>query len=165
MNMARALFPPFVGGRMGVGLLILRVVLGLGMMAHGYAKMFGPSGPTGWMNRPGAPPGPPGLIQAIGAVGEFFGGLGILVGALTPIAALGVVATMIGAVLIGNAGKPWLSTAPGAETWEMAGFYLFGGLALMLLGPGRFSIDNFLFSRRQGHDADRIGVERERIRV
>ena len=157
MNMARALFPPFVGGRMGVGLLILRVVLGLGMMAHGWSKI---QNPTGW-----GPPNIPGGMKAIGAIGEFFGGLGILVGALTPIAALGVVATMIGAVLIGNAGKPWLSTTPRAETWELAGFYLFGGIALMLLGPGRFSIDNFLFGRRQGHDSDSIGVERERIRV
>ena len=164
MNMARALFPPFVGGRMGLGLLVLRVVVGLGMMSHGYDKMFGKLGAAAWMNAKGPAP-TPGWMQAIGAAGEFFGGLGIVVGALTPIAALGVVVTMIGAVLIGNAGKPWLSIVPRAETWELAGFYLFSGLALMLLGPGRFSIDNFLFNHRRDHDADRIPVERERIRV
>ena len=158
MGALRALFPPFVGGRMGLGLLVLRVVVGLGMMSHGYGKI---QNPTSWNPSPNAPAG---WMQAIAAVSEFFGGLGILVGALTPIAALGVVATMIGAVLIAHSSDPWLSVERGAKTWESAGFYLFSGLALMLLGPGRLSIDALLFGRGNGRGArDEVRLPGERV--
>lgn len=157
MNILRALFAPFVGGRMGLGLLVLRVVVGLGIMSHGFGKI---QHPTGWMDMKG-PSGTPGWMQAVAAASEFFGGLGLLVGALTPIAALGVAATMAGAVLIAHSKLPWLSTQMGAKTWEDAGFYLFSALALMLLGPGRYSVDSVLFGRRSSEnsserDGDRL---------
>lgn len=156
MNALRALFPPFVGGRIGIGLLLLRVVLGIGMMSHGWSKI---QNATGWMNRPGHA-GPPGVLQALGAAGEFFGGLGLVLGVLTPIAALGVVCTMLGALILVHfpKGTPWLSTKMGVDTWEDVGFYLFGGLALLLAGPGLFSIDAQLFGRRDAA----VGEERLR---
>jgi putative oxidoreductase len=126
--------------------LVLRFVVGVGIMSHGWGKI---QHPTSWMG-PGAPT--PAPMQAFAAIGEFFGGMGILFGALTPIAALGVAATMVGAILIGHKGAPWLAfpwlnLPKDAETWESAGSYLFPALARMLTGPGAFSIDALLFGR------------------
>ncbi len=163
MKALRGLFPPFVGGRIGIGLLVLRVVVGLGIAVHGFGKI---TNATGWMNQPGKPPAAiPGFMQALAAMGEFFGGLGLLVGALTPIAALGVICTMIGALLIAQlpAGHPWISMKPGGDSWEDVGFYLFGALALMLAGPGLFSVDAALFGRRNA-ERDEVALPGERVR-
>ena len=44
-----------------------------------------------------------------------------------------------------------------ASTWESAGSYLFPALALILTGPGAFSIDSLLFGRRN-YDASARSV-------
>lgn len=162
MKSVRALFPPFVGGRIGLGLLVLRLAIGLGMMVHGWGKVTSPGGPSGWFTYPGAPAP---WMQAIATAGEFLGGLGLVVGALTPIAALGVIATMMGAMLIAQlpTHHPWISTKPGSASWEDVGFYLFGALALLLTGPGLFSVDAQLFGR-QGERPEEVRLPGERVR-
>ena len=76
-----------------VGLLILRVVLGLTMAAHGYNKFFGKGGlkgTAGWFDSMGMKPG---MFHArIAATTEMAAGLGLAVGLLTPIPAAGFVA-------------------------------------------------------------------------
>lgn len=47
MSLIRLVYPPFVGGRIAAGLLLLRLVAGLALFAHGLQKMAG--GPFGWM--------------------------------------------------------------------------------------------------------------------
>ncbi len=78
-----------------VGLLILRVVLGLTLAAHGYNKFFGPGGLTGtagWFDSMGMKPG---MFHArIAATTEMSAGIGLAVGLLTPIPAAGFVALM-----------------------------------------------------------------------
>jgi putative oxidoreductase len=158
MNALRTLFPPFVGGRLGLGLLVLRLFVGVGMMYHGWNKI---QKPFGWMDRPGKPPSPiPDALQALAAAGEFFGGLGLVLGALTPLAALGVLCTMVGAWRIAHASDPLFSVDSSAKTWESAGFFLFSSLALLLAGPGRFSVDALLFGRRETEvPADRLRAQ------
>ena len=78
------------------GLLILRLVLGLTMAAHGYNKFFGKgglAGTAGWFDSMGMKPG---MFHArVAATTEMSAGLGLAAGLLTPIPAAGFVALML----------------------------------------------------------------------
>ncbi|HSA97151.1 MAG TPA: DoxX family protein, partial [Acidobacteriota bacterium] len=82
----------------GVGILILRIVLGAVFLGHGAQKLFGWFGGRGlaghakFMEALGLRP--PRLFGAISGLGEFFGGLGVLAGFLTPLAIWGIVGAM-----------------------------------------------------------------------
>src|SRR5687768_6168446 len=101
----------FVTGRAALGLLLLRVVAGAGMMVHGWPKA---QKPFGWMGD-----GAPAVLQALAALAEFGGGLALILGLLTPVAALGIICTMGYAILVAHKGDPWIK--PGApKTFELA---------------------------------------------
>src|SRR4051794_41801389 len=84
-----------------VGVLILRVVLGLTMAAHGYNKFFGKGGlggTAGWFDSMGMKPG---MFHArVAATTEMSAGIGLAGGVLTPIPAAGV----FGPVFFGGPG-------------------------------------------------------------
>jgi putative oxidoreductase len=137
------LIPPVVEGRGAVGLLLLRLVAGAAFLVHGSGKI---QAPFNWMP-PEAPV--PGFLQALAAVSEFFGGgLGWIAGFLTPLASLGVLATMTVAILshVGR-GDPFVGT--GGPSFELALVYWAIAVLMLLIGPGRFSLDAQLFRRRQ----------------
>ena len=134
-------------GRGSVGLLIVRLVFGLGMVLHGSQKI---GTPFTWMNAFAGPDAPPGFIQALAAAAEFFGGLGLIFGFLTPIAALGIAFVMLAAIGMAHlpAGHPFIN-APGQPSYESAAAYLAAGLFLIFTGPGALSLDWLLFGRRR----------------
>ena len=134
-------FPAPVNARASVGLLLLRIYAGSALMEHGGAKI---QNPMHWMDRGGD--APPGILQALAAVSEFFGGLGLVVGLLTPIAAFGIACTMLVAVRkhVGH-GDPFV--AHGGPSFEPALGYLVTAALLMLAGPGKFSLDARAFGR------------------
>ncbi len=137
------LFGPFVGGPAAVGLLVLRLVAGAAFMLHGWPKI---QNPFGWM-----PAGSsiPGVFQALAALSEFGGGLAWIVGLLTPIASAGILCTMAVAIWTHlSRGDPFVATGPGGA-YELAGVYFAVALLLILIGPGRFSLDAQLFGRRR----------------
>lgn len=130
--------PPGLGLRESVGLLALRVASGVAMAMHGAGKIVNPFGWAG--DRFPAP------AQAIAAVSEFFGGIALAAGLLTPVAALGIVSTMLVAAYTHIAqGQPYVGKG---GSWELAGVH--GAVALMvgLVGPGRLSVDHALFAKR-----------------
>jgi putative oxidoreductase len=151
------LYGDFIGGRGAWGLLLLRVFTGLAIMQHGWGKV---QNPMGWMNRPGQSPSTiPGWMQAFAALSEFAGGFMLVLGVLTPIAALALAGTMLGAKFIGHPHDPWVTNVPGARSFEMASLYFLIAAALFLLGPGRFSLDALLFAskyRVADHRFDRV---------
>ena len=137
------IFPPVVEGRGALGLLLLRLVAGAAFLGHGAGKI---QTPFAWM-----PPeaGTPAFLQALAAVAEFLGGgLGWIAGFLTPLASLGVLATMTVAILfhVGR-GDPFVGA--GGPSFELALLYWCIALLLLLIGPGRFSLDAQLFRRRE----------------
>lgn len=69
--MINKIFGSFVGGRAGLGLLIIRIVFGLGILHHGWGKI---QHPFTWMG-PDAPV--PGILQALAALSEFGGGIAL----------------------------------------------------------------------------------------
>src|SRR5438876_11448049 len=84
---------------MSIGLLILRLVVGLSLAAHGAQKLFGWFGGHGiagtgqFLEQLGFRPGRPHAVQA--GLAELVGGLFLATGFLTPAAAAAVVAVMV----------------------------------------------------------------------
>jgi len=79
---------------------------------------------------------------------EFFGGLALILGLLTPVAALSVAAVMLAAIGMAHlpAGHPFVN-APGQSSYESAAGYLAVVLLLTITGPGALSLDWLLFGR------------------
>ncbi|HUX41535.1 MAG TPA: DoxX family protein [Rectinemataceae bacterium] len=129
-----------------IGLLILRLVLGLVLAAHGSQKLFGMfggfgiKGTGGWMESIGIKPGA--LFATFAGLGEFLGGLGVAVGLLTPIAAAGVIIVMLVAIASVHIKKGLWNTNGG---YEYPLLVIAGALALALTGPGAISLDAVLF--------------------
>ncbi len=142
----RRLYSEFLGGARGLALLLLRATAGAAMMFHGWGKI---QHPTTWLNGM-APAGqaPPGFLQAIAAGAEFFGGACWILGLLTPIASFLIFGTMFVATFMVHVrmGHPFVSDTHGPAAESAAG-YLVISLLLLLIGPGRLSIDSLLFGR------------------
>lgn len=131
------LFPPPAPTPASIGLLLLRVVAGAAFMLHGWSKI---QDPFHWM---GPEASTPGVLQALAALSEFGGGLAWILGALVPLASLGLFFTMAVAVHFHavTRGDPFV--AHGAS-YEIALLYLTIAVVLLTTGPGRFSVDAWL---------------------
>lgn len=143
MNPLLRLYTDFVGGRPGVGLLLFRIVTGLALMQHGWTKI---QHPTSWMNM--MPDAAPPALQLLAAIGEFGGGLGILLGLFTPLACLGVFCVMMGALMLVHMPmhQPWVGGKGGSM--ELPISYLIASILLFCTGPGKYSLDSMLFGNR-----------------
>jgi putative oxidoreductase len=122
-----------------VGLLILRLIVGLVFVTHGGHKLFvqGVPGVIGFLGQHGIRP--PELWAWVLMLSERVGGLALMLGALTRMAALLTTATMV--VAIGNV--LWFRGffLPG---YEFALTLLGASVALALTGPGRYAVDTWM---------------------
>lgn len=120
-------------------LLILRLVLGFTMAAHGYAKFFTSGrivGTATWFNSIGMRPG---MFHArVAAVTEIAAGVGIAVGLLTPVAAAGFVALMLVAAWTVHRSNGFFIVKDG---WEYNLVLGASAAALAALGAGCVSLD------------------------
>lgn len=121
-----------------IALFAFRLVMGSAFLFHGLPKI---QHPFSWLGEE-----IPGFLQALAAFSEFGGGLALLVGLFTPLACLGILATMIGAIIMVHlpAGHPFVSSS-GGHSSELALMYLGAALLLLMVGPGKFSLDNLFF--------------------
>ncbi|MFG2137584.1 DoxX family protein [Streptomyces sp. NPDC048650] len=125
------------------GLFVLRVVLGLTMAAHGAQKLFGWFGGGGlagtgkFFEMSGYPSGK--TMALVAGASEMLGGLGLVLGLLTPLAAAAVVGTMINALAVKWGGGFF---APKGVEYEL--LLTAGAVALALAGPGRCAADRLL---------------------
>lgn len=129
----------------GVAALILRVPVGLILMAHGAQKLFGwfggngLAGTAGWMSSMGMEPGYLMAILAGGA--EFFGGLALVLGLLTRPAALVAAFTMLVAIFSVHISNGLFAADGG---YEYALILMVALLALTVQGGGAMSMDKAL---------------------
>jgi putative oxidoreductase len=142
----RKLYPNFISGWGAMALLLVRLVMGAAFILHGWPKI---QNPMGWMNAMGMQ-GVPSFLQALAALAEFGGGIALISGLLTPIAAFGIVCQMLGALFLVHfpKGDPFVGP-PGGSSYELALVYLVMAVLLIALGPGRWSLDALLFGNRQ----------------
>jgi putative oxidoreductase len=132
-----------VGGKGAVALLALRLVSGIAFVQHGYPKM---QNAFGWMG----PDSVPGFLQALAAFAEFGGGIALVLGLLTRVAALGIACVMLYAMFGVHipAGDPFVATGPGMGSWELAAVYFAIMVALILRGAGEHSLDAKLCGKK-----------------
>lgn len=124
-----------------LALLVLRVVVGLVVAAHGAQKLFGVwggpgmAGFTGWLASMRLKPAP--LWAWLAALAEFGGGIMIALGLLSPLGALGVAATMLMAII--SAHWPKFFSSDNGMEFPLA--LLAAAVAIILAGPGAYSLD------------------------
>lgn len=133
-------------GRLNAALAVLRVVIGSVFLAHGAQKLFvyGFAGVTGAFEGMGVPLA--GIVGPAVALLEFFGGLALIVGIFTRLAAVGLAIVMLGAIVLVHLAAGFF--LPNGVEFVLA---LFGAaVALALTGPGGLSLDAIVARRCAG---------------
>lgn len=136
--------------RLSTGLAILRVVIGIIFVVHGYEKLFTMSvaGVTGFFTQIGAPL--PGVTAPLVSVLEFAGGIALILGLLTPIVAALLAANMLGALFLVHLPNGFSAMNGG---YEFVLTLLGALLALALTGPGAYALDAVF---RRGRSASEV---------
>ena len=126
-----------------VALLIARIIVGVVFMVHGAQKLFGAFGG----------PGLSAVVQMMGplgylvTIGEFFGGLGLIVGFLSRFSAASLIVIMLGAIGMVHVKfgffMNWMGNQPG-EGFEYHLLAIAILLVILIAGPGRFAISRSL---------------------
>ena len=126
------------------GLLVIRVVLGIIMVAHGSQKLFtfGYAGVTAGMAQSGLPL--PALSAALIIAAEFGGGLLLIAGLFSRFAAAAIAFGMAVATVQVHLPNGFFAPTGVEFTLMLAA----AGLGILLTGPGRFSIDALIARRR-----------------
>lgn len=125
-------------------LLLVRLVVGIAFIYHGWGKI---QSPFGWM--PAEAP-VPGFLQFLAAISEFGGGIALTLGLLTRIGAIGIACTMAVAVSMhAFVLKDPFVNSKGGSSYELALVYLSIAILFIALGAGKFSADAKLFSEKK----------------
>lgn len=132
---------PIYDALQGVSYPLMRIVTGAFLLPHGSQKLFGLFGgnihdTAGFFAKVGIEPALP-LAYVTGGV-EFFGGLLLVLGLLTRVAAAAVVIMMAVAILSVHLAKGYFWTSLGFEYPLMWALFAF---AIFIHGGGRFSLD------------------------
>ena len=147
-------------------LAIARLVLGIVFFAHGAQKMlgwFGGYGFTGTMGFFTQKMGIPAPLAFLAICAEFFGGLGLIVGLLSRIAAFGIAVNMLVAIATVHVHNGFFMNWTGQQHGEGFEYHLLA-LALLLLvmvkGAGAASLDHLL---ARGEDLSQGGAQPVRV--
>ncbi len=116
-------------------LLMLRVVLGIIMLYHGWPKVTNLGGTIEGFTGMGVPL--PAVAAVFATVAEVGGGLLMLLGVLTDIAGLLFAIDMLGAITFVHA-KNGFAVSEGGVEWPLALAAM--ALAIALSGPGRYAV-------------------------
>ncbi len=127
---------------MDIGLLLLRLVVGFTVAAHGGQKLFGwfggygLAGTGGWLESIGFRPGK--VQAAVAGTSELVGGLLLALGLLTPVGAALVITVMVVAIISVHLPKGFFVMSGGFE-YNLV--LLAAAAALAFTGPGAYSLD------------------------
>lgn len=135
----------FDGPAVDAGLVVLRVLVGVGFSLHGLQKLFGWFGGGGidgtaaWFGSLGFGDGRVAAVMA--GTAESGGGLGLALGLLTPLSATAMIGAMTTAAFVNNAEGGFWSVYKG---WELNGYLIAVALSVAIAGPGAYSLDALL---------------------
>jgi putative oxidoreductase len=132
-----------------ISLLVLRAIVGIIFVVHGAGDIFeaGVSSNVENYREAGIPL--PALSAPFAAYVQFLGGLALIAGLASRLVSLGMVVVMAGALVFVHAGEQ----IPIGQDGSGSGFALIMGaasLAIVLAGPGRFSLDYLIATRAAG---------------
>ena len=121
-----------------LGKLVLRWALGIIMLLHGYAKIVtGIGGIEASLVSAGLP-----AWVAYGVyIGEVVAPLLLILGFYARIGGLIIVINMVFAIALSHASQLFNIDKSGGWALELQGFFLFTGLVVALIGPGRFGLN------------------------
>lgn len=136
--------------------LFLRLIIGFGFMAHGWAKLSrGPGGFEKLLTQLNVPF--PHLMSWITPLVEVFGGAAIFLGLFVSITAVPLIVTMMVAMFgihihYGFSSIKTIGLTPqgplfGPPGYEITLLYICGLISLLISGSGKFSIDAILSKR------------------
>jgi putative oxidoreductase len=149
------IFPAVSSRRVGAALLLLRLFVGIAFIQHGSGKLMHPA-------EFAAEFGIPVWLGLATMLTQLIGGILLIIGALTPLAALGIAGTMLTAtIFLIQRGEPFIN--PAGHSWENSAFYLMAGICLALSGAGPWSLDARLFGHRNDIAARELSDRSERL--
>lgn len=125
------------------GLLVLRVGIGIAFMLHGYPKLF--MGSAAGLAKGLAAAGIPGGIAAayLAGMAEFFGGIALILGILTRPTSVVMAFNMLVALFFHlNKGDGFIAYSHALESGILF-------VALLVSGPGRFSLDHLFWGTKR----------------
>jgi putative oxidoreductase len=120
------------------GKLVLRCTDGVLMLFHGVAKLMHP-GSLDFIRGLLSFYGLPEFIAWAVFVGEIVAPLMLILGVFSRVGGLFIFINMLFAIALAHSGDLFSLTEHGGWRLELQGFYLFGGLAVLLLGSGRIA--------------------------
>jgi putative oxidoreductase len=132
---------------------ILRLVLGVVFLAHGSQKalgLFGGDGFTATMSMFENSLHVPAVFAFLAIAAEFLGGIGLILGLLSRIAAFGIFVNMLVAIAKVHYPNGLFMNWTGKQPGEGIEFHLLAvamAVVIMIAGAGAFSIDGLLYRR------------------
>jgi putative oxidoreductase len=122
-----------------LGLLLLRIGIGIAFMLHGYPKVF-MGGAVGLAKGLAAAGIPGGLFAAyLAGIVEFFGGMALALGLFfRPLMVVMAINMLVALIFHLNLGDPYVKYSHALESGILF-------IALIFVGPGKFSFDEKLF--------------------
>ncbi len=136
-------------------LTVVRLVLGIVFFAHGAQKMLGWFGGYGFHGTMGfftEKMGIPAPLAFLAICAEFFGGLGLIVGLLSRVAAFGIICNMLVAIFTVHRFNGFFMNWFGQQKGEGFEYHLLAiamGLTILIKGAGALSVDRALSGRNE----------------
>jgi putative oxidoreductase len=145
-----SLLGPASPRQLSLGIALVRIITGCVFAAHGYQKffIFGLDGATGAFTQMGIPA--PGITAPLVAILELGGGIALILGLLTRLAALGLAINMLGAIFLVRL-KGGFFIPNGAE-YEIV--LCVACIGLVIAGAGALSVDDAIAGRRSSPAGD-----------
>lgn len=134
--------PAPTSARTGLAFFLIRAIVGLGFIFHGMMKVH--AGFSDWMGPHGFAPT---WLQSVVTIVEVCGGGALIAGLFTPLVTFLLAIDMIVAIFRYHlpAGGHFVG---GRAAFEVPLDYLIVAIAMLVAGPGRFSLDAMFFKRR-----------------
>lgn len=141
-----------VPGRYGAALGIIRIMVGVVFLMHGSQKLFTYqiSGVAGSFEQMGIPF--PALSAVLATAAEFVGGLLLIMGLFTRLAAIPMAFTMLVAILTAHWGKGFFAGSGGYE-YALLLMVILGAFAFA--GGGAFAVDNLIRRKQRAQIGER----------
>ncbi|HBB78554.1 GntR family transcriptional regulator [Stutzerimonas xanthomarina] len=120
-----------------MGKLVLRLSVGMLMLLHGIFKLQnGVGGIAGMLGSQGLP----GFLAYGVYLGEVVGPVLVIIGLYTRVGAVLIIGNMLVALALAHSQELFSLGSMGGWALELQGMFLFGAVAIALLGAGKFSV-------------------------